>query len=131
METTKQLKELKNIFKLYPKIKLAYFFGSRANGKAGPLSDYDFAVYIDERNKKKLFELKFILMDKISRLFKTDKVDVVILNMTESPELKFNIIKEGRLIYEKEPFRVLVEPRILNEYFDFHFMLKKYNLTKA
>ena len=81
-----------------------YFLGSRATGVAGPLSDYDFAFYINERNKKKLFDIKFILMHKISRLLKTDNVDVVILNLTESPELKYNIIKEGELIYEKELF---------------------------
>lgn len=124
-------KQLKKIFRAHPKIKLAYFFGSRARGKAGPLSDYDFAVYADEKNLKKLYKLKFSLMAEIGRLLKTDKIDVVILNIADSPELKFNIIKDGRLIYEQEPYRVLVEPKILNEYFDFYMMLKRYNLTEV
>ncbi|MBI5407067.1 MAG: nucleotidyltransferase domain-containing protein [Nitrospirae bacterium] len=126
-----QVTELRSIFKGYPEVKLAYLFGSRAAGKEGPLSDYDFAVYIDEKNRVKNFNIKFSLMDKISRLFRNDNVDVVILNLTESPELKYNIIAHGKLIYEEEPFRVIVEPRILNEYFDFHSLLLKYNLTKA
>ncbi|MBU1179666.1 nucleotidyltransferase domain-containing protein [Patescibacteria group bacterium] len=129
--TAYKLRQIRNIFKSYPKIKLAYFFGSRANGKAGPLSDYDFAVFIDGKDKKIFFDIRFSLMDKISRLLKTDNVDIVVLNLAESPELKYNIIKEGKLIYEKELFRVIVEPKILNEYFDFNFMLKKYNLTKV
>lgn len=129
--TEKESQKLKSIFQSYPEIKLAYFFGSKAMGGAGPLSDYDFAVYLDERNKKKLFEIKFALMDKISRFLKTDKIDIVVLNIAESPELKYQIIKEGELIFEREPFKVLVEPRILNEYFDFRSMLLRHNLTKA
>lgn len=129
--TNYKIKKIKEIFKSYPKIKLAYFFGSRVNGNAGPLSDYDFAVYVDEKDKKKLFNIKLELMDKISRFLKTDKVDIVVLNLIEGAELKYNIIKEGKLIYEKEPFRVIVEPKIMNEYFDFNLMLKKYNLTKV
>ena len=126
-----QLKDLELIFRTYSAIKLVYFFGSKAAGKEGPLSDYDFAVYLDERDKKKIFDIKFTLMDKISRLFKTDKIDIVILNLTESPELKYNIISEGQLIYENEPYRLIVEPKILNEYFDFRHLLLKYHLTKA
>lgn len=126
-----QLKDLVMIFRTNHRIKLVYLFGSKATGKEGPLSDYDFAVYLDEKDKKKCFNIKVALMDKISRLLKTDRVDVVILNLTDSLELKYNIIKDGCTIYEKEPFRLLVEPKILNEYFDFHQMLKRYNLTKA
>lgn len=126
-----QLENVKAIFKLYPEIKVVYFFGSKATGEDGPLSDYDFAVYLDEKDKKRMFDIKFELFDRLSRLLKTDRVDMVILNLTESPELKYNIIKEGKVIFEEEPFRILLEPKILNEYFDFHYMLSKYNLTQA
>lgn len=127
----RQLKSLESIFTAYPEVVLAYLFGSRASGKSGPLSDYDFAVYLEEKDKKRMFDIKLALMDKIGRILKTDKVDIVVLNLTESPELKYNIIARGRLIYEKEPYRVIVEPKILNEYFDFRALLLRYNLTKA
>lgn len=127
----KQLNSLKAIFKAYPKIKLVYLFGSRAHGEEGPLSDYDFALYLDEKDKKKNLHIKFALMDKLCRLLKTDEIDIVLLNRAEGPELKYDIIANGRLIYEKEPYRVIVEPRILNEYFDFRHLLLKYQLTKA
>jgi predicted nucleotidyltransferase len=107
-----------------------YFFGSRASGDYGKLSDYDFAVYRDSRDKARMYEIKIDMIVKISRLFNTDRVDVVILNLTNNPDLKYLIVKEGRLIYEKEPFKVIVEPRILNEYFDFHKMLVKHNLSE-
>lgn len=68
---------------------------------------------------------------KISRVLKTDKIDTVVLNHTDAPEIKYSIVKNGRIIYEVEPFRVLIEPGILNEYFDFRFLLRKHGLTKA
>lgn len=70
-------------------------------------------------------------MSKLSRELGIDAVDVVVLNEAESPELKYRIIKEGELIYEKEPYKVSLEPRIFNEYFDFIYGLRKYGLTKT
>lgn len=131
MKDTKETNNLCNIFRLYPEIKLVYLFGSRANGKVGPLSDYDFGIYLDEKDVKKRFNLRLELLGKITTKLKTDKVDLCIINDIDSPELKYNIIKDGMLIFEEEPFKVLVEPKILNDYFDFHALLSRYNLTKA
>ena len=126
-----QIDDLKSFFQSNSQIKLVYLFGSQVSQKIGPLSDYDFAFYIDERDKKKLFNLKLNLISKLSRILKSDKIDVVMLNMVESPELKYNIIKDGKLIFEREPYRILIEPQILNSYFDFHNLLLRHNLTKA
>jgi len=127
----KELEKLNNIFSEYPEIKLVYFFGSRAEGNAGPMSDFDFAFYADEKDRKKLFSLKLALMERVSLLLRTDKVDISVLNLIEGPELKYFIIKNGKLIFEREPFKVIVEPRILSEYFDFHTQLSHHNLTGA
>ena len=128
---TKTTEIIQDIFSRYPEVKLAYFFGSRVKGKDGPQSDYDFAVYFDERDVKKMFDSKAKLHNELSHLLKTDSVDVVVLNTVESPELKYAIIKEGKILLSREPFKVLIEPKILNEYFDFHLMLKRYNLTRS
>jgi len=56
---------------------------------------------------------------------------LLILHTVETPELKYNIIAEGKLIYEKEPYKILVESKILNEYFDFYNLFARNNLTKA
>ena len=125
------LKDLLSIFKTYREIKLVYIFGSQTGDAVSPLSDYDFAIYLDAENKKRMYDIKFELFDRLSRALKTDKVDIVILNLTESPELKYAIIKYGRLILEEEPYKVIVEPRIMNEYFDFQAGLERYNLTGA
>lgn len=125
------IEALKNIFKSHPDIKLAYLFGSRASGAEGPLSDYDFAVYFDLKDKGRMSDIRFELLDQLSRELKTDDVDLVVLNLTESPELKYNIIKEGRLIFEEEPYKTIFEPRVLNEYFDFKALLSRHGLTRA
>lgn len=132
MTNNVKIKKLKSIFEEFEAIKLVYFFGSMAVGEAGPESDYDFAVYFDllKKDVKEMIDIKFKLMDLLSRKLKTDKIDMVILNLSEEPELKYEIIKNGKLIYEKEPYRILIEPKILNEYFDFRYFLRKYNLTK-
>jgi len=129
--TNEQLEHIHTLLASYPAVKLGYLFGSRVNGKTGPLSDYDFAFYADERDTKRLFDIKITLQQELSRLLATDRVDVMLLNLAESPELKYAVISEGRLLYEMEGFRVLVEPKILNEYFDFRALLRRYALTRS
>jgi predicted nucleotidyltransferase len=121
--------KLRPVFEQFPCLKLAYLFGSRARGSAGPLSDFDFAVYFDTQAPQEMFELQSKLIDALSRALQTDKVEVVVLNRLSSPEMKYRIITEGILITAVEPFRVLVEPQILNEYFDFRSILRRHRLT--
>lgn len=114
-----QITAVQKIFQDSPAVRLAYLFGSQATGKAGVLSDYDFAVYLAERDHKRQFEIKLELLNELSRVLKSDALDVVVLNSAESPTLKYQVVSEGKLMYEEEPFRLLIEPRILSEYFDF------------
>lgn len=123
--------QLQIILKKFKNIKLAYLFGSQARGNAGQLSDYDFAVYLDEQNRIKRTDIKLDLMAKLQRTLKTEKIDIVILNDIDQPELKYHIIQDGKLIYQEEPYRLMIEPKILNEYFDFRYTLRQYGLTKA
>ncbi len=129
--TPELLKKTTQIFSDHPKVKLAYLFGSQAKGTTGPLSDYDFAVYLDERDKKKCFDIKLDLLNQLSQALNSDDVQVVILDTTEMPELKYSVIAEGKRLFTQEPYAVIVEPRILQEYFDFKIQLQKYGLTKA
>lgn len=124
-------KKLQTFFAETKHVKVAYLFGSRANNTAGALSDYDFAIYLDEKDPQKRFSIKLRLIKELSEILQTNAVDIVVLNDAKSPELKYNIIKEGVLLYEEEPFKVIIEPNILNDYFDFHSSLRQYGLTKA
>lgn len=118
-----------SLFSDQEQLGIAYLYGSRSRGEAGPRSDYDFAVYLTELDPVKQSEIRASLISALIKKLGTDDVDVVILNDLESPELKYNIIRDGEVLFEREPFRVLVEPRILNDYFDFMYLLRKYHLT--
>lgn len=124
------IKKLIPLFSSYKEIKLVYLFGSRSTNDQGPLSDYDFAVYFHGVSEKKMSEIRLELYDKLSRAIGSDKLDIVVLNFSKNPYLKFEIIKNGKIVLERAPFRLLVEPKILNEYFDFKSELVKNNLTK-
>jgi uncharacterized protein len=128
---TNDLENLQRIFESYSQIKLVYLFGSTARGDRGPMSDYDFAVFLGNKDSREVTRIRFELMDKLSRALNTENTDVVMLDVARSPELKYNILQEGQLIFEREPFRVIYEPAVLNEYFDFTAMLQKHGLTRA
>ena len=116
------------LLKNYPAVKLLYMFGSRVNGNAGPLSDYDFSVYIAPEESTDPFLLPE-LGAKLSKIFSSDKIDISDLAKLNSPELAYEIIK-GELLYEIEPYKMLVEPLIMNMYFDFKITLRNNFLTK-
>jgi len=126
-----RLPELAPVFEQFPEVKLAYFFGSRATSEPGPLSDYDFAIYVDDPDPSRVLEIRLALLSQLQQRLGTDQVDLLVLNQVESSELKYEIVAGGILLFEREPFRVLVEPRALNEYFDFRDLLRRHGLTKA
>lgn len=123
------VEKIKKICQKYSQIQLLYVFGSRARGDAGPLSDYDFAVYLDENDSKKRFAIKLRLMNDLAAVLKNDNVDLVVLNDAESPFLKFAAIKDGILIFEKGS-KVLAETAIMSEYFDLRESFLKYDFAK-
>lgn len=126
-----KLQQIRSIAEAHPEVKLVYLFGSKAKEASGPLSDYDLAVVTDGSDRKKNFELKLTLSEKIRRVLETDAIDVVMMNEVDAPELKYAIISEGKLLFERGSYRVLVEPKVLNEYFDFMTMLRRNQLTHA
>ncbi len=123
------LGKLRGIVSQFDEIKLLYVFGSRARNKTTPLSDYDFAIYLDEKtSKQKEKDIILQLIARLSIILKSNKVDVVVLNKTLSPILKYMVLKEGKLIYQKEPYKLIAEPAIYNEYFDFQVFKRIHNL---
>ncbi len=123
-------KKIIKISKSYSAIKLVYFFGSRAQDKHGPLSDYDFAIYTTSLSSRHMVDLRLKFISQISHVLKTDAIDVLILNSLQSPELKFDIIKNGKCLLAIEPFKMLFEMKTLNQYFDFQSLLRRHHLTK-
>lgn len=125
-----KLKKVKEVFDQADEVKLAYLFGSRATGDDGPNSDYDFAVYLSASDASEMLKTKMDLLGKLTKAVKTDAVDLLVLNNSDKPELNYEVITEGKLLKDIEPTRLIVEPKILNEYFDFRAILLRYGLTK-
>ena len=121
---------IKEVCQNYPQIKLLYVFGSQARGDSGPMSDYDFAVYLDEKDYQKRFGIKLDLMGKLTSILQSNDVDVAVMNDAESPFFKYAVVKDGILIFENKSFKVAVETAIMSEYFDLRESFLKYNFAK-
>jgi len=77
-------------------LRLVIMFGSTATGNRHNTSDIDLGFLFD--NQTDILDLT----NRVIRLLKNDNVDVVDLNRT-SPLLRFSVVKQGKLLYEKEP----------------------------
>jgi predicted nucleotidyltransferase len=119
-------KELNRLSKKYG-IRSLYIFGSRAIGREKLSSDYDFAVILDEKIKKEKYsQYKLNIISELLRLVNTDHIDLVILNSDDVPLLlKYNIIKEGKVIFDKNKSeRVNCEVHILRLWLDWQYFEK-------
>lgn len=106
-------------------VTVAYLFGSRAKGGMGALSDIDIAVLLNrELDKQKTFDLRLRLINRISSILKTDKIDLVVMNMAPL-SLNYSIISEGEILHSRDEMeRVRFETHILSRYLDRKYMMK-------
>lgn len=126
VETKTLIKQINKFLKDDKFILFAYLFGSRAGEDYNSKSDVDVAVYLDEKEDNTLFKKRIELISGLSKILKKD-VDIIILNKA-SLFLKYVILREGRLIYDKAPSkRIDFELKSTNEYFDFKPYLDMYH----
>lgn len=122
----KIIKILKTTLQKEKEVLFCYLFGSFANQNSILKSDIDIAVYLDKEKCSDFFEKRLELISQTSKALKKE-TDVIILN-TASPFLKYVILKEGKLILEKnKEQRINFELKTINEYFDFKPILEKYH----
>ncbi len=91
-------RRLSPVWEAFPEVKFAYLFGSQATGKAGPLSDLDLAVYLKPYTHRRYLDLYAACC----RALKRNDLDLVLLNRTENLILLENIIREGKLLFERD-----------------------------
>ena len=102
-------------------------FGSAASGKTNLESDIDLAFYLEDKEVKDFFKKRLFLTEKIQSLLKK-RVEVIILNEIRSIFFKFVIIKEGKIILERDHTRRIdFELKTMQEYYDFQPFIKEYN----
>ena len=118
--------QLARIFKKQ-KVAFAYLFGSQAKGTAGSLSDIDIAVYFDEEvDADEHFDLRLATSGEITDLYKTDEVDLIVLNEAP-PLLAHRILKEGILIFsDNDKMRLEYEVKAVLKYLDWKPYIDKY-----
>ena len=97
-----------------------FAFGGLAKGQLKPLSDLDIAVLISRRLPgSQRFEKHLKLLTTLNRLFRTDEIDLVLLNDAPS-RFAHSILRDGKLLFCRD-FKVLVNftEYIRKRYFDF------------
>jgi len=98
---------------------VAYLFGSQACGKPHPRSDIDIAVLLQEGlSSLERQRWRLALIARLSRAFRTDDVDVVVLNEAP-PMLRYEVIRPRHILFcRDEGARVAFEVRTMQEWFD-------------
>ena len=95
----------------------AYLFGGLAKGDAKPLSDIDIAVYLDEGTN--CLDAKISILEDLIDILNTDEVDLIVLNQSSLP-LSMNVIKNNRLLVDKQPFKRHVHySLVMRKYLDY------------
>ena len=99
-----------------------FIFGSGAKGRLKPLSDLDFGVLLSkELGKKERFQKQLALIGFFNETFKTDEVDLVLMN--DAPiRFSYNILKDGKLhICSDRTELVNFVEKTVKFYLDFRF----------
>ncbi len=89
------LVEASQAFARRPEVLVAYLFGSQARGRPSPISDVDVAVLLSEVVPRQSYlDYRIALMQELTRIFRSDEVQVVIVNQAP-PLLAYKVIVEG------------------------------------
>jgi len=110
------------VWRAFPQVKFAYLYGSLARGDSWIYSDVDIAVYLFPEKPTHLFDLRAAL----ARALKRDDIDLLIMNHTNNIILLEAIIREGVLLFERDPdLRQQFESETLHQAIDFREQRKQ------
>ena len=117
-----EIEPLQSFFADQLDVLVAYLFGSRAEGRAAPGSDYDIAVL----TRAKLAPARrFELASELGQLLRGQPVDLIVLNDVPV-ELSYAVVASGRCVFERElAARVEFEADVLSRYGDMLPMLRE------
>lgn len=108
------------VFERTENVAAVYLFGSRANGKAGPLSDVDLAVLMTANDPDRGGDLKLQLYADCSRVLKRNDIDVLILNQTRNLLLLDEVVRDGIVLFDRDPsLREEFEVKVVHDAIEF------------
>jgi len=102
------LDRIRGVFRRHRgRVRAAFLFGSRVEGRSGPLSDYDFAILPAQgldRGEERVKLISDLVCDLGRELgVREDLVDVVILSDELPEELIYRAILRGVPVYAESP----------------------------
>ncbi len=113
-------------------IDVVYLFGSRAEGVAGPSSDIDIGIVLNNPIPKHkpitaLYNDVFYVLEDCFDMSNFRTMDIVFLQRA-SLELQCDVVRHGKVLFESSPeTRMQYEERILLLYSDFRPLLQQFN----
>lgn len=119
--------QIQNLQKL--KVRLAYLFGSHAEGKSLSFSDVDIGLVFrsEKMLDKDIGEIYNQLYDIFTDVFRGKKVDIVFLHKA-SLELRFDAMSHGKVLYAgSNEDRFDFEEKTMLLYADFKPILEEFN----
>jgi predicted nucleotidyltransferase len=123
-----RIPELINRISKDKEIVALFSFGSMALGDLKPLSDLDFGMLVSRTlDRKKRFEKHLDLIGVFNESFKTDEVDLVLMN--DAPmRYSYNIIKSGKLLLcsDSDALRDFIE-KTVKLYLDFRYIRDEFD----
>lgn len=100
MGVTEVLREILNRHR--DTVLFAYLFGSLAEGRGGPLSDVDVAVFLTRQAASDPWEAGLALQADFCRALRRNDVDVLVLNRARNLMLLDEIIRRGLVLLDQD-----------------------------
>lgn len=105
---------------------MGYLFGSQVSGRTNRLSDIDVAILVDEKALRRVYRYGYRahVMSVLMNRFKTNRIDVIVLN--QAPYfLRHRVIAFGKRLYARdEKKRVRFEADTMGRYPDIKRLMK-------
>ncbi len=125
MDVDDVISKVRSFVKKQDSVIAAYLFGSLARGTDNPMSDIDIALLLTE-TENVIPRIKEFTVT-LANIIDTSNLDLISLKHADLA-LKYNVIREGILIYESDPVeRIAFERRTTTEYLDMLPVWREYD----
>ena len=121
-DVLERLPGLIQALKQHSEVVALYSFGGAAKNELKPLSDLDYAILLSgQLSKRQRFEKHLELIGIFNNVFRTDEIDLIILNDVPL-RFCFTILKTGKLLYFRNKDDLIdLRDQVLKYYLDFKY----------